>query len=78
MYELNFSVIYEALPSIINGLKITFMISALSSVCAFIIGIMLAFMRNTNFAAARYTATAYVELVRNIPLLILLYLFYSS
>src|SRR4051812_12890320 len=78
MYELNFSIIYETLPSIINGLKITILISVISSIFAFIIGILLAFMRNTDFPGTRFTATAYVEVVRNVPLLILLYLFYKG
>jgi len=78
MYELNFNIIYEALPSIISGLKITLLISVCSSFFAFIIGIVLAFMRNIKFPAARHIATTYVELIRNIPLLIILYLFYKG
>jgi len=78
MYELDFNILYNALPSIINGLRVTLLISLFSSFFAFIIGVLLAFLRNTEFSAARFAATAYVELVRNIPLLILLYLFYKG
>jgi len=78
MYELNFSILYNALPAIINGLRITILISLFSSFFAFVIGVILAFLRNTDIPAVRITATVYVELVRNIPLLILLYLFYKG
>jgi putative glutamine transport system permease protein len=78
MYNLDFSILYNSLPDIINGLKITLIISVVSSFFAFVIGILLAFMRNTEIPVIRFFATTYVELLRNIPLLIILYLFYKG
>lgn len=78
MYKLNFAVILEYLPLILQGIEITIFISVISSVFAFIIGLFIAFARNTRHKPIKFIATFYVEIIRNTPLLIQLYILYKG
>ncbi len=78
MYEINFSVIANALPQLIEGIKITLFISVISSVIAFLIGLVIVFMRTMGGKLLRALGTAYVEFVRNTPLLIQIYFIYKA
>ena len=78
MYNTDFSVLTEYLPFLIKGLQTTLIISGISSVCAFLIGALVAFMRNHSSFTLNFIATSYVEVVRNTPLLIQIYFFYKG
>lgn len=60
----------------LNGTGITLLLSFLTVVCGTIIAIMLAFLRKLRFAPLRYIGNIYVEFIRGIPLLLLLWLLY--
>lgn len=77
MYEIDFNVLIKALPQILEGVKITLFISVISSVIAFLIGVAVVFMRTMGGSFLRWLGTAYVEVVRNTPLLIQLYFVYK-
>lgn len=72
------SVIIKSLPAIIEGIKITVFISVISSVCAFIIGLIIVFFRTTGTRPLKFMAVSYVEIIRNTPLLIQLYFIYKA
>lgn len=60
----------------ISGIKWTLLVSLCAWVIAFTIGSVLGVMRTTKVAWLRAPATAYVELFRNIPLLVQMFIWY--
>jgi len=77
MYSIDFSVIKEAQPLLIEGIKTTLYISSISSVFAFLIGFILVFLRTMGNIFLKFISTSYVEIIRNTPLLIQLYFIYK-
>lgn len=78
MYNFDTSVILESTPILIDGIKITLFISVISSICAFIIGLITVFLRTMGTKPLKFIAVSYVEIIRNTPLLIQLYFIYKS
>lgn len=66
---------FQAGP-LLKGLMVTFRITALSMVLAFAIGLVAVLMRLSRSFSARALARAYLELIRNTPLLIQLFMLY--
>lgn len=60
----------------LKGTGITLLLSFLTVVFGTIIAILLSFLRKLSFKPLRYVANIYVEFVRGIPLLLLLWLLY--
>jgi His/Glu/Gln/Arg/opine family amino acid ABC transporter permease subunit len=58
------------------GLGVTIKISAVSLVCTLVIGLMTALFRLSNSPVASLLARIYLEIIRNTPLLIQIYLIY--
>ena len=61
---------------LLNGLWITMLITAISLVFSFLIGLLTALMRLSNSIMARALAQIYLEGVRNTPLLIQIFIIY--
>jgi len=61
---------------LINGLKVTFQVSGISLLLAFVIGLVTALLRLSNSIAAKALARIYLELIRNTPLLVQLFFIY--
>lgn len=61
---------------VITGIKWTVLVSLCAWVIAFTIGSVLGIMRTTNVIWLNGPATAYVELFRNIPLLVHMFIWY--
>lgn len=61
---------------LMEGLLVTINISLISLVATLIIGLTTALLRNSNSVVGRTLATSYVELIRNTPLLVQIYLLY--
>ena len=57
-----------------SGLHLTLMVSALATVLAFPLGLVLALARRSTLPALRWMATAYIELIRGVPLITLLFM----
>jgi polar amino acid transport system permease protein len=67
----------EIIPGpLLKGLMVTLEISAWSFALALVIGLMTALCRLSDSIVARGTARAYLEVIRNTPLLVQIYLFY--
>ncbi len=64
------------LPVLLDGVKVTFIVSILSMVLATIFGFIGALGRLSRFAPTRWLATVYVEVVRGTPILVQLLLWY--
>ncbi|PMG87484.1 amino acid ABC transporter permease [Vibrio breoganii] len=61
---------------LLEGLLVTIRISLISLVATLAIGLVTALLRNSNSIVGRTVATGYVELIRNTPLLVQIYLLY--
>jgi len=64
------------LPFLLDGARVTLIVSTLSMVLATIFGLIGALGRLTRFAPIRWLATVYVEVVRGTPILVQLLLWY--
>lgn len=63
---------------VIGGLCLNIMVAVVAFVASFLIGHLLAFGRLSRIAPLRWACTAYIELVRAVPLLIVLFWFFFS
>jgi polar amino acid transport system permease protein len=61
---------------LIEGLFVTIQISLLALIATLLIGLTTALLRNSNSIVGRTIASSYVELIRNTPLLVQIYLLY--
>ncbi len=78
MYNFDTAVIIESIPNLIDGVKMTLFISVISSICAFIIGLIIVFSRTMGLKYLKFFAVCYVEIIRNTPLLVQLYIMYKA
>jgi len=78
VYDFNLRVLLPYLPNFAGGALLTLEISALAILASFPLGLLGALMRISRYRLARGLGTLFVETVRNIPLLVVLYvLFYT-
>jgi polar amino acid transport system permease protein len=76
-YTLNFTLVLRQLPRLFEGLLLSLELTAVSVLVGAAIGLTLALLRGRS-AAMRIAITAYVEIIRNTPLLLLVYfVFYA-
>lgn len=76
MYTMHFNIIFKHTDALLSGLVITTEISVLTMVCGTFVGIVFAIARMSNNRLVYGFSTAYVEFMRNIPLILLLYIVY--
>jgi glutamate transport system permease protein len=70
------SVVLDNLDVYLKGMGRTAELTALSFAIAMVLGTLMAGLRVSPVPPLRWAATAYVELVRNTPLLVLMFLFF--
>ncbi len=77
-YEFDWGIPFKEpfLGWMINGVKFTLLIAAVTTVASLIIGTVVALMRNSRFRIFRIPATIYVEIVRNVSGLFWVLFFY--
>jgi glutamate/aspartate transport system permease protein len=61
---------------VLSGIKWTLLVSILAWIIAFAVGSVLGVLRTTRLAALRAPAMVYVEVFRNIPLLVQMFIWY--
>ena len=66
----------RAFQKISPGLWVTLLITAISLVCSFLIGLLCALMRLSGSPMAKLLAKLYLEAIRNTPLLIQIFIVY--
>ncbi len=77
MYDLNWNVIFNNWPAFVEGLlSLALKLAVFGLGIGSVIGLLLAFARTSHIAPLRTFATIYVEIIRNVPLLLLLFLLY--
>ena len=74
MYDFNLPSIYPYFDDLPGAIWLTIEISILATVISAVMGIFLALMRESRYRALRSLGATYVEIIRNMPLLVLLYL----
>jgi polar amino acid transport system permease protein len=67
----------EFIPGpLLKGLVVTFQLTGISMVLSILIGLITAMLRMSDSFSGRLLATTYLEIVRNTPLLVQLFIFY--
>lgn len=66
------------MDSFLEGLKITIIASLIALLGSFILGTLLAVMRISPFKPLNWLGTAYVEFIRNIPVLVIVFFVYLA
>jgi polar amino acid transport system permease protein len=75
-YEWDFSFLVAYYPLLLQGLLHTIELALISLACGMAAGLLLGMARSSNHAAVRLPATCFVEIFRNIPVLVILFWFY--
>ncbi|WHY77225.1 amino acid ABC transporter permease [Neobacillus sp. WH10] len=73
---LDFSILINNLDTYLEGFKNTVLASIIALIGSFIIGVIVAVMRIAPIKPLNWIGSAYVEFIRNIPLLIIAFFFY--
>ena len=76
MTELDFSVIQSSLPYLLKGLEYTLQLTVVAAIGGIIWGTLLAMARLSSNKFLSMAAAAYVNLMRSIPLLLVIFWFY--
>ena len=69
---------WEVLPLLLKGVRLTLTITVLASIIALVLGFLLAFTMHQRIPALHLLAKAYVQVIRNTPLLVQVYLFFFA
>ncbi|MED3625347.1 amino acid ABC transporter permease [Bacillus thermocopriae] len=73
---IDFSILIDHFDTYLEGFKNTILASIIGLIGSFIIGVIIAVMRIAPIKPFNWIGTAYVEFIRNIPLLIIAFFFY--
>ncbi|MGI9333696.1 MAG: amino acid ABC transporter permease [Gammaproteobacteria bacterium] len=73
-YNFNFRDVWRYGELLVEGTVLTLELSAISILFGLVLGILGAAMRTSGIAPARWSAAAYVEVIRNTPLLVQLFI----
>jgi len=76
MGDFDVGVIVRALPLLWEGMQITLLLTALGIVGGIVLGVLLAMMRRSSLLPVRWFAAFYVDLLRSLPLVLLIFWFY--
>ena len=76
MSDFDLSVIASSLPFLAQGLMLSLWLTLLSIIGGIILGTLLALARLSGFAPLSLTAAAYVNLIRSVPLILVIFWFY--
>lgn len=74
--DFDFEVIQRALPYLWEGMQFSLGLTLLAMLGGIFLGTLLALMRLSSFKVLSYPAGAYVNLVRSIPLILVIFWFY--
>lgn len=72
------TILTENYDRYLQGFLVTVEASVMALIGSFIIGVIIAIMRITPVRALNWIGTAYVEFIRNIPLLLVAFIFYHG
>ncbi|CAH0344019.1 amino acid ABC transporter permease [Bacillus sp. CECT 9360] len=73
---LDFTILTGNLDQYLEGFRVTVIASLIALVASFLLGILIAVFRIAPFKPLNWLGTMYVEFIRNIPLLIIVFFFF--
>lgn len=76
--EFDYMAIWDSRDILTRGVLNTLIISMVAIPAGIVWGIVICFMRISSIRALRWTAIVYIEIIRNIPLLILIFLIFYA
>jgi len=76
MFEFDFGVIVKSLPFLWEGLQLSLTLTFLAVIGGIVLGTLLALARLSGFAPLSLAAATYVNLIRSIPLILVIFWFY--
>jgi len=75
-YNFDFSFLAEAWPRLLHGAWVTIQLAGVSIVLGFLLGALCAILRNEGSPRVRRVIGGYVEIIRNTPLLVQIFIVY--
>ena len=78
MFDLEWLFNPGVLRLLANGLGVTMLLAAISGAISFVLGNLLALGRMSPIALIRYPAVAYIELIRSLPVLLIIFSVYFA
>ncbi|MEH7306308.1 amino acid ABC transporter permease [Neobacillus drentensis] len=75
---LDFSILTDNMDAFLQGLKITIIASLIALLSSFILGTLIAVLRMAPIKPLNWLGTAYVEFIRNIPVLVIIFFTYLA
>lgn len=77
-YVPDFSILTNNIDMYLEGFKYTVMSSVIALIGSFILGVILAVMRIAPISILNWIGSTFVEFVRNIPLVLIAFIFYFA
>jgi len=77
-YVFQFNVVWDHLPELLNGALLTIQLSATAMALGLCLAVLCAYGKSAGPQPIRWLATGYVELIRNTPFLVQIFIFYFS
>jgi polar amino acid transport system permease protein len=77
-YVFQFNVVWEHFPELLRGALLTIQLSASAMGLGLVLAVFCAYGKSAGPPAARWLVGAYVELIRNTPFLVQIFIFYFS
>lgn len=74
--ELDFSIIFKYIPMLLDGVKVTIMLTLLAVGIGVLLGLVTALMKMSKNKILQFIATAYIEIIRGTPLMVQLFLIF--
>ena len=78
MFDLEWLFNAGVLRLLANGLGVTVLLAVISGAISFVLGNLLALARMSPIAVIRYPAVAYIELIRSLPVLLIIFTVYFA
>lgn len=77
-YTLNFAAVWRSFDQLLAGLALSLGLAFVSILIGVLIGLVVAFALTSKHRAARWPATVYVTIIRNLPILVLVLFAYFA
>ncbi|PEC51060.1 glutamine ABC transporter permease [Bacillus sp. AFS077874] len=75
---IDFSILTDHMEYFLEGLRVTVLTSLIALLCSFILGTIIAVMRIAPFKPFNWLGSVYVEFIRNIPVLVVVFFTYLA
>ncbi|MFF3024549.1 amino acid ABC transporter permease [Gottfriedia sp. NPDC057948] len=75
---IDFSILTEHMEYFLEGLRVTVLTSLIALLCSFILGTIIAVMRIAPIKPLNWLGSVYVEFIRNIPVLVVVFFTYLA